>query len=370
MATLRKTATHWIVDLRSLGGGQLKRKTKFEAEAELAKALAAKQAGTFLSAARAPSFGAVADRWVARQRQRAEYGEIGIVHARNCRRLATQLAEMPFGGATLADAKACDITAGQLDLQIMPAITRGRSWKSASHLLTALGQIFLHGVKEGALTASPATPLRMPPRPARSESDINRVSREMVDAIIAHAPSPDAALRMRFAASTGLRSGEMAALRWCDIDFDSGKISVRRARKRDGTVGAPKTRNGTRVVPLVPFLRDELKAWRLRQPHAQRVADLVFPTADGGVVDYNAWRERDLRPACAAAGIKPLGWHDLRHYFAAVLCYNSQISDHMISQVMGHASTDFTRQVYAAWFSDRQRDAAVNEQLSRALGGA
>lgn len=370
MATLRRAGTHWIADLRSLGGGQLKRKTKLEAEAELARAIAAKQAGTFLSAARAPSFGAVADRWAARQEARAQHGEIGVVHARSCRRLAAQLSAMPFGGSTLADAKACDITAGQLDLQVMPAITRGRSWKSASHLLTALGQIFLHGVKEGALAASPATPLRMPPRPARSESDIKRVSREMVDAIIAHAPSQDAALRIRFAASTGLRSGEMAALRWCDIDFDSGKISVRRARKRDGSIGAPKTRNGTRVVPLVPILRDELKAWKLRQPHAQRVADLVFPTAEGGVVDYNAWRKHDLRPACAAAGVEALGWHDLRHYFAAVLCFNSQISDHVISQVMGHASTDFTRQVYAAYFADRQRDATVNEQLSRALGGA
>lgn len=122
-----------------------------------------------------------------------------------------------------------------------------------------------------------------------------------------------------FAAATGLRPGEWAALEWADIDLKAQltpTVNVERRLTKDGDIAPPK--NGkSRQVPLQPRAIAALKS-------IQRRLDirLVFPAPRGGHIDLHNWRERHWHPAMVSAGFvtddgKPdRGPYALRHTYA------------------------------------------------------
>jgi len=114
------------------------------------------------------------------------------------------------------------------------------------------------------------------------------------------------------ALTTGLRLGELLALRWADIDWAAGALHVQRTvvRTRQGVqFHPPKTARGRRRVPLGPLALRALRAHRKRQ-HAERLRlgplwaeqDLVFPNAVGRPIERQNLVRRDYRIALAAVG--------------------------------------------------------------------
>ena len=86
------------------------------------------------------------------------------------------------------------------------------------------------------------------------------------------------------AAMTGLRQGELVALRWKDIDWPAGRVRVRQNRVR-GQYGTPKSRRGSRAVPLADRVAGELERHFQRSP-LQDDDDLVFAhPLTGGPLD-------------------------------------------------------------------------------------
>src|SRR5439155_5824171 len=100
---------------------------------------------------------------------------------------------------------------------------------------------------------------------------------------------------LALAGYAGLRLGEIRALRWLDLDLTAGTVRVERSLLPDGTPKTPKTSAGVRTIPLLPALRRQLIAWRLRSPQT-RPGDLVIATADG-----KPMQERNLRRALDVA---------------------------------------------------------------------
>jgi integrase len=93
---------------------------------------------------------------------------------------------------------------------------------------------------------------------------------------------------------TGLRRGELLALRWQDIDWSADVLRVRRNYTR-GQFGSPKSRRSSRAVPLAQRVRDELRT-HYQRSRFQAPADLVFPHLELGVVlDPAKLRKRRLR---------------------------------------------------------------------------
>jgi integrase len=164
----------------------------------------------------------------------------------------------------------------------------------------------------------------------------------------------------------GLRLGEIRALTWADIDLDAGLMHVRRSMLPDGTVKAPKTEAGVRVVPLLPALRRLLVAWQLRSPHV-RPADLLICSADGRPVQEQNLR-RALNLAKEAAGLDAtegrLSWHSLRHSFASALATDLELPSTTLARIVGHADAGFTLKLYARDARDEQALAA--DVLARA----
>lgn len=134
----------------------------------------------------------------------------------------------------------------------------------------------------------------------------------------AGADSPDATL-LTVAAFTGLRLGELRALRWADIDFGDQLVHVRRAYVR-GVMKLPKS-GKVRSVPLIDQAAVVLDAVSRRE-HFTAPDDLAFVNSLARTLDDSKLRRR-FRKALAAAELKPGRLHDLPYSYCslAVRCY-------------------------------------------------
>ena len=172
------------------------------------------------------------------------------------------------------------------------------------------------------------------------------------------------------AVATGMRRGELLALRWQDVDLDGAKLRVERSleqTKRGGLLfKAPKTRYGRRTVTLPSSTVAELRTHR-RAQQEQRLAlgqgkapedALVFPTWDGSTRSPNALT-KEWSVAMARAGIKAT-FHSLRHTHASTLIA-SGLDVLTISRRLGHGSPAITLGVYGHLFKTDDRAAAIME---------
>jgi integrase len=134
------------------------------------------------------------------------------------------------------------------------------------------------------------------------------------------------------AMNTGLRLGEILALRWDAVDLKAGRLHVREAAAR-GIVGTPKS-GRAREVPLNDT------AIAMLRSHKHLRGPLVFCTDGGGMLTKGE-AKAPLRRAQRRAGIVALGWHDLRHTFASHLVMRG-VSIKAVQELLGHATIEMT----------------------------
>lgn len=147
------------------------------------------------------------------------------------------------------------------------------------------------------------------------------------------------------AAYTGLRTGELRALRWRDVDFAAATIHVRRNQPAGGEEDLPKF-GRVRSVPLMGDAARALAALSHR-PTFTDPDDRVFPTATGGMLGEDALRNA-LYAAMQAARIdrksfparKGFTFHDLRHTFGTLAVRVFPLVD--VQAYMGHADIQTT----------------------------
>jgi integrase len=163
------------------------------------------------------------------------------------------------------------------------------------------------------------------------------------------------------AAFTGLRRGELLALRGRDVDFTGSLIRVR-ASYSAGQLTTPKS-GKVRSVPMAP----DAAAAMARLGQRDRFApdnDLVFPGSEGEYLDGSALRRR-YAAALQRAGLRPLRFHDLRHTFGTRMIAKADIR--RVQEWMGHADVQTTMRYLH--YAPRPDDAAlVAEAFRRATG--
>jgi integrase len=173
---------------------------------------------------------------------------------------------------------------------------------------------------------------------------------------------------------TGLRGSELRGLRWSDIDFKASTLHVRQRADRYGVIGLPKSRAGTRVIPLGPMVVNTLREWKLACP--PNALDLVFPTKNGAIVDHKELIRQFWLPAQITAGIttgkaaKYPGLHALRHFYAS-WCINRKADGGLelpakaVQQRLGHAGIVMTLDTYGHLFprGDDGAELAAAERL-------
>jgi integrase len=218
---------------------------------------------------------------------------------------------VPFFGRRLLE----QISPEDVEAFIAAKWQEGKAVKSILNYVGLLNTLFAHGMKRGWCSSNPVRSIDKPRD--RRDPEIRFLNQQELEALLDATPDDllGAVERVLYlaAAMTGLRRGELLALRWGDVDWDAGVIRVRRTYTR-GQFATPKTRRSSRAVPLADRLRDELRRHE-RRSHYQSELDLVFcHPRSGCVLDPSRLRRR-FQDAARRAGLRPVRFHDLRHTF-------------------------------------------------------
>ena len=136
-------------------------------------------------------------------------------------------------------------------------------------------------------------------------------------------------------AATGLRIGELLALRWRNLDLAIGTLSVRES-VFEGKTQQPKTQKARRTIPLGPHAIALLKEHRDRATR-KSADDLVFPNRLGEPLRESKLLGRMLQPAAERAGLGRVTWHQFRHIHSSLL-KDLRVPVKIAQEQLGHAS--------------------------------
>lgn len=238
----------------------------------------------------------------------------------------------------------------------------GKAPQTVIHARRSLGTALEAAVDAGLIASNPT----------RSRSLRQRVP-EKVDRVLTREETRrllDAASGSRYealfllAVTTGMREGELLALRWRDLDLDAGILSVRGSVSvgHDGQLRIlpPKTRRSRRRVYLPDIATEALRRARHQD------ADIVFPAARGGLMRGTNLHARHFLPLLDQAGLRPMKFHDLRDT-AATHMLEDGTPLNVVSEVLGHADEAITLRRYAHVTRGMQRAAliAMNARYGR-----
>lgn len=193
------------------------------------------------------------------------------------------------------------------------------------------------------------------------KAEVDPLAPDEVEAFLAKCPSW---WRPFFTVSfwSGARPGELAALKWGDIDWRTNKFRIR-ARRYRGDEAAPKTKSSTRDVDMLPPAIEALKAQRAQQA-AMRLKrgegkpetgkDYVFTGPEGGFLSLNFLREKIWYPTLDTAKLRRRTFYQTRHTFASNALAAGE-DPLWVSRMLGHKSTEMVFEVYARFIAIRTR---------------
>lgn len=259
------------------------------------------------------------------------------------------------------DTLVVDVRTAAIRAWIASMVAEGAGTPTIENAFGVLRQVLGAAVEDRRIPRNPCDGVRLP---KRKHSDRGYLSHGQVDALASAVERRGEVVR--FLAYTGLRWGEMAALRVQDFDLLRRRVNVSRSVTESGGLvwSNPKTWE-RRSVPFPAVLCDELAALMVGKGRD----DLVFTDQRGGVLRNSNWRARVFRPAvakCQAAdatfpAITP---HDLRHT-AASLAVSAHANVKAVQRMLGHAKASMTLDIYADLF-DEDLDGVAN-RLDAAL---
>jgi integrase len=166
------------------------------------------------------------------------------------------------------------------------------------------------------------------------------------------------------AVSTGMREGELLGLMWEDIDFFSGTIHVQRSLQylqgKGLVLTEPKTEKSKRSIVVPGFILDAL---REQKEKTGENTGLVFHTRKNAPV-YITVFTRHFKRILKDNGLPLIRFHDLRHT-AATLLLSKGVHPKVVQEMLGHARTEYTLDIYSHVMPDIQREAAetMNDML-------
>jgi integrase len=169
-------------------------------------------------------------------------------------------------------------------------------------------------------------------------------------------------------ATTGIRLGEALGLQWRDIDFEQGMLAVRRQAQRQKGRGMVlselKTAASRRSLPLAGGTIEALRVEQRSQRERSRALGLpwddknqVFSNLSNGLFDAGSVN-KSFHRALEQAGLPQCRVHDLRHMFTSFIQSRGR-TEREAQEVLGHASSSTTRNVYTHVMPDRRRDIMI-----------
>jgi integrase len=240
------------------------------------------------------------------------------------------------------------------------------------HVHRVFRKALADAVKENRIAANPAAGLGWK-RPSAPE--MKTLTADQVRRLLDNADEWDRCLFL-VATSTGMRLGELQALRWADLDLEARTARVVRTLhelRRSGPVfGEPKTAHSRRRIELSDYQIQALREQRGRVVEGRLLAanlwddyDLVFPSRLG-TPRRGANVSRDLHAALARACLPRIRFHDLRHTAATLLLGRRDVNPKVVADMLGHADVGITLNLYSHSTPAMHRSAA--EAMADLLG--
>ncbi len=363
-------ASSWVAHATWQEGGrrrQAKRsfRTKKEAQAALTELLAAHQSGTFVAPSRTPVREFVGPWLAALENQGRKPTTL------NGYRKALDGYFLPrLGDVALQELRASDLDALYADL-LRSGGRRGQGLSMTTvHHLHAVVNKMLHDAERKGLVIRNVAKLANAPSltTARSKGPEMRVwSPDELARFLTSIEGNRNETMFRVMAMTGVRRGEVVALRWSDVDLAAHRLTVNQAATViDGAelVAAPKTRRSRRAIDLDPDTVALLQRHRARQREqflmfgvSATASDRVFTNEAGEPIRPNSIGQA-FRRLVEAAGVPVIRLHDLRHTHATHLLM-AGVNVKVVSERLGHSSVSFTLDTYGHVMPGQQAEAAA-----------
>ncbi|WP_286150310.1 tyrosine-type recombinase/integrase [Mycobacterium sp. ST-F2] len=264
---------------------------------------------------------------------------------RKIRGVVTKQIAGTFGRRPLVSVRPSEVQAWAAD------ISRKQSAATARHSLGVLRRVFDHAVRDGAIHRNPAAGIRLPkvqgndPRPL-THDELWRLAdhlNELRDRVL-----------VLVAGYCGLRWGELAALRWSDVDLRNKVLRISRAYSEEAPRGemSPVKDHQARTVPIPGVVSDELAMLSA----SQKSDGLVFPSASKTPLRNRNFR-RDVFDNAVDALDLDITPHNLRDT-AASLAIQAGASVVAVARLLGHESAATTLNHYAGLFPSDLDDVA------------
>ena len=218
-------------------------------------------------------------------------------------------------------------------------------------------------VEEKLIHGNPAAGCRLPPIKGR---EMQVLTQEEMRRFLIQAKAEGMYELFLLDLTTGMRRGELLALRWDDLDFATGKLRIDKQICPVGgklIVSEPKTKAANRTIILPPAMVEVLAEYK-----KGIFSDLMFPSRvkPEQPIDPGYVRKR-LQIILERAGCKRIRFHDLRHTFTTISLEHGMDSK-TLSAIIGHISSRTTLNIYTHITDDMQRTAAAN--IDRGIGKA
>lgn len=220
-------------------------------------------------------------------------------------------------------------------------MTLGISNKRINNVLIPLRQVFKDALFDDLIERDPMLRVRPLPKTTKEPKPFRPSE---IDKILQELTGQDKNL-IQFAFWSGLRSSELIALRWEDIDFDNNRFHVRVAivRRKEK---APKTAAGHRTIDFNPMSLAAIKSQQKFTKDQHRVFN--DSKYDMPWLDEQAIRKRLWIPALKRANIEYRNPYQTRHTFASTMLSNGK-NPLWVAQQMGHSDWGMIIKVYGRW---------------------
>ena len=243
------------------------------------------------------------------------------------------------------------IRAGEVELW-MRSLPLARS--TCAKIRNVMSVLFNHAIRHGLCGMNP---IRLVRQSAKRKKIPLVLTPDEIHRLIAALPLKESTL-VFLDAGTGLRMSELFGLKWGDVRFQTGEISVIRSIVMQ-VVGPCKTEASQKPIPMDPCLAEALVAW-LEHSKYRSLEDWVFasPKTLGRRPYWGQSLMRNvIRPTAVKLGIsRRIGWHTFRHSYSTLLrATGADIK--VMQELLRHASARVTLDTYTQAITEQKRDA-------------